>query len=280
MLSPHLVYFKPNTIQEATKLFQDLREKGKKPLYYGGGTEIITLARLNLVHTDAIIDLKVISECNIYQLLGDELIIGSTIGLYKFEEKILYPLLTEASKEIADHTARNKITVGGNICGEIYYREAVLPFLLADSEVVIAGPSGIRKKQINDVFQKELLLNEGEFLVQILTKKEMVNVPSISIKKRKQWDDGYPLVTVASLKKDGFIRFAFSGLCPFPFRSKEMEERLNDKSLSYQERISAAVEYIPSPILNDIEGSKEYRLFVLKNTLIHIFSTLGGEAFE
>ena len=115
-------------------------------------------------------------------------------------------------------------------------------------------------------------MEDGEFLVQLITKKEYARLPFRSIKKRNQWETGYPLVTVASLKKDGYIRFAFSGLCPYPFRSMTMEEILNDQNLSEQERVSKAVEYAPKPILDDIEGSRGYRIFVLKNTLSHILS--------
>ena len=74
---------------------------------------------------------------------------------------------------MADHTARGKITLGGNICAQIFYREAVLPFLLADSQVVIVGPDGIRVSPINEIFHKQLQLKKGEFLVQIATDKEV-----------------------------------------------------------------------------------------------------------
>ena len=78
---------------------------------------------------------------------------------------------------------------------------------------------------------------------------------------------------------DGAIRLAISGLCPFPFRAFEIEELLNNSDLSMEEKINGvlAVERLPSPILNDVEGSAEYRLFVLKNTLIDILQELGKE---
>lgn len=56
-------YYRPQSIAEATALFAALERDGKRPLYYGGGTEIITLSRLNLVRTAAVIDIKSIPEC-------------------------------------------------------------------------------------------------------------------------------------------------------------------------------------------------------------------------
>ncbi|RBW68422.1 FAD binding domain-containing protein [Bacillus taeanensis] len=242
-----------------------------------GGTEIITLGRLNLVYTRAVIDIKGIPECSVLTIRENRLVIGSALSLTKIEEENLFPLLSKTASEVADHTARNKVTLGGNICGQIFYREAVLPLLLSDSRVVIAGEKGIRELPINLVFNKQLQLEKGEFLVQILTDKSYLEVPYVSIKKRQQWDTGYPLVTVASIKKEDKMRVAFSGVCPFPFRSQKIEEVLNEKQLPYEERVQLVFRYLPQPILNDTEGSSDYRLFVLKNTLLHVLRALEGE---
>ncbi len=275
MLSYDFDYFKPQSLQEAVELYHIMKTKGKKPLYYNGGTEILTLGRLNRVYSNAVIDLKGIPECGVYEWRQNNLFIGTSVELYQFEEKVLFPLLTNISGEIADYTARNKITIGGNICGQIFYREAILPFLLMDSQIVIANQNGTKKVEINEVFNQQLQLKEGEILVQIITKKGYITAPFISIKKRNQWHTGYPLVTVAAIKVDGRIRVAISGLCPYPFRLKEIEDVLNEHTLSNPEKVSKAMKFLPQPILNDVEGSKEYRLFVLKNTLLHILSQLG-----
>lgn len=277
MFAYNFDYYQPKSIDEAVGLYQALKAEEKNPIYYNGGTEIITLGRLNLVYTEAVIDLKGIPECREFKLLNHQLITGSALSLNRFAENPLFPLLSLTSKEIADYTSRNKITIGGNICGQIFYREAVLPFLLTDSYVTIAGPNGIRKAPINEIFYHTLQLEEGEFLIQLITEEKFLKIPHFSVKKRKQWDSGYPLLTVASIKKDEQLRFAFSGLCPFPFRSKQIEKILNNQDLSYKDRISTSFQYLPKPILNDTEGSSGYRLFVLENTLTSIFSVLGGE---
>ena len=49
--------------------------------------------------------------------------------------------------------------------------------------------------------------------------RRFIDAPFVSIKRRQQWDTGYPLITVAALKMDEEVRVALSGLCPFPFRS-------------------------------------------------------------
>ena len=74
-------YYKPETIEDATNLFCELDRLGKKPIYYGGGTEFISMARMHNIYTEAVIDIKGIPECNVYGLDKNQLIIGSAVTL-------------------------------------------------------------------------------------------------------------------------------------------------------------------------------------------------------
>lgn len=277
MISYDFEYHKPTSISEATHLYQSLQSQGKKPMYYCGGTEILTLGRVNRIVTGAIIDIKGILDCNVLKLEENLLIMGVANTLTKLNETNYFPLLSKTIIEIADHTARNKITLGGNICANIFYREAVLPLLLTDSQVVIASPNGVKVSFIHEVFHQTLNLNDGEFLVQVKTDNSYFKMPYVSVKRRRQWDIGYPLITVAAIKNDNEIRVAFSGLCSFPFRSQQIEQSLNNRQISRQSRIDQVINDIPAPILDDVHGSAEYRLFVLKNTLNNVLDALEGE---
>ena len=124
-------YYQPETWKEAVELFQSENQKGKKPMFISGGTELITLGRIDLAYTEAAIDLKNIAESNGMVFQRDYLLLGSSLTLTAIEEANPFPLLTATASEVADHSARGKITLGGNICAQIFYREAVLPFLLS-----------------------------------------------------------------------------------------------------------------------------------------------------
>lgn len=260
-------YFRPSSMKEAIRLFHQLDKEGKRPLYYGGGTEIITMGRLQQIITKAVIDLKDIPECNMCEWNGQKLILGATLTLTQVQEAKVFPLLGETAGRAADHTARNKITLGGNIAGKIIYKEAVLPFLLADSTFVIAGKEGIKYIRAQEAFIETLQLPKGEFLIQIITNQKYIEAPYYSVKKRQLEKIDYPLVTVAALKIDGNIRIACSGLCAFPFRSLEIEAVLNDRSIPVKKRIERALLHIPARILDDIRGSRDYRKFVLERVL-------------
>jgi len=272
-------YYRPETLKEAVDLYHYLNQQGKQPFYISGGTELLTLGRIDLAFTEAVIDLKGIPECHVIQMNGNHLLLGSSLSLSAIEEANPFPLLTKTASEIADHTARVKITLGGNICAQIFYREAVLPLLLADSRIMIMGAEGEKIVPIHDVFHGQLSLNSGEFLVQIITERRYLQAPYFTVKRRQQWETGYPLITLAALKIEQKIRVAVSGLCPFPFRSAAVEESINAKGESMNTRVEGALAALPQPILDDVEGSKEYRLFALRNLLLDAIETLDHESY-
>ncbi|MBH0334905.1 xanthine dehydrogenase, partial [Bacillus thuringiensis] len=130
-------YYRPNSITEALQLYSKLYQEGKTPIYYNGGTEIITLGRLGNLSLKSVIDIKEIPECNVLGRYQRYVFLGSALTLTHVSDSNVFPLLSKTASRVADRTARNKITLGGNIAGEICYREAVLPFLLADSTLGI-----------------------------------------------------------------------------------------------------------------------------------------------
>jgi CO/xanthine dehydrogenase FAD-binding subunit len=112
MIAFDFEYYKPDSLNEAVKLYGKLSRSGKNPLYYSGGTEIITMARRNDIFTKAVIDIKGIPECNVYEIRGNQLVTGAAVTLTNIAENKVIPVLSKTSNFAADHTARNKITIG------------------------------------------------------------------------------------------------------------------------------------------------------------------------
>src|SRR5690625_4939429 len=269
MISYNFTYYRPTSVQEAVQLYQTLKKQNKNPVYFSGGTEIITLGRVNELITDAVIDIKKIPECTSYGFEDDKLVLGSALTLTKIRELSLFPFLEKVISEIADNTARNKITLGGNMCAKIIYRETLLPLFLTESKVIIAMENGeIIERTIREFFDQKLKLKEGELLVQIKTNRKSIQYPFFTTKRRRQWGVGYPLLTTSALLVNEKIKIAFSGLCSFPFRNHQIEESLNNEGISVKDRIEQCVQYIPEKVLNDVHGSAEYRIFVFKKTLL------------
>lgn len=274
MIAFDFEYYKPSSIAEAIETFNMFREQRKNALFISGGTEFITFARVNKLSTNAVIDIKGIPECNVLEVRGDQLVIGAAVSLNKITDSKLFPLLGQTVKKIADHTSRNKITIGGNMNSELIYREGVLPLLLVDAKVKITKGSDEEIVLLNTVFNKDMKLSSGDFLLQILIDTTYTDLPYVSIKRTKISKVGYPVVSVAAIVKGKRIRVAFSGVCNYPFRSDLIEEILNDSSLPIPEKVEKVVAHLSSEIVDDILGSREYRAFVLKNVLLDTMNEL------
>lgn len=64
MIAHPFEYYRPKTVQEAVWAYCEAAKNGT-PQYYGGGTEIITMARMDSIRPTAVIDLKGLSLIHI-----------------------------------------------------------------------------------------------------------------------------------------------------------------------------------------------------------------------
>jgi CO/xanthine dehydrogenase FAD-binding subunit len=150
----------------------------------------------------------------------------------------------------------------------------VLPLLLAGAVITTGGLQGIRRYPIQDIFKDRLLLPKGEFILGASVARKFAEAPYFHIKKTKNEKIDYPLITTAALVLEGRLRMAFSGLASYPFRDKNVEEVLNDRSLSFEERANRASRALEGVVMNDTNGSAGYRRFVLRNTIVNILESV------
>lgn len=268
MIPKTFEYYKVDSEKEAFDIYSILSSENKKVYYYAGGSEIITMSRASSINVDAVIDLKGIKSMQKLKMDGENLIIGSMATLSRIGESRLFPLLGTTVMRIADHTNQNRITIGGNVCGTIIYREAILPLLLADASCSVYINGTEKEIPINSIFNQRINLSNSEFITKFKVGSEFLNVPYFHLKKTKSEKIDYPLITLCALKYNGMIRIAFSGLLNYPFRSLEIEEILNDENLSDEEKADSVIERLPKRPANTITGSGEFKLFLLKNMIL------------
>lgn len=267
MIPFNFSYYKPTTITDAISIYKELNAQGKNPLYYGGGTEFISMARMSNVSSEGVIDYKDIDECNVHTLQGHQLIIGSAVTLSKIVKSNQFPLLSQTVRRIADHTIQGKITLGGNLAGTIIYKESMLPLLITDSIIVTDGINGRTNRPIMKLLNNGNKLPKGELIMNVIVDQRFLNCPYVHVKRTKYEKIDYPLITMVGLKYNEHIRVAFSGLGKYPFRSLEIEEYLNDTSISTKNRIDKIIDNISVKITSDLSGTKEYRKFMLSTML-------------
>ncbi len=263
MIAYDFDYYLPDTWQEAADTFSVLQAAGKNPLYYGGGTEIISMARAGSITPGAIIDIKRIPECRASGTDGQCLILGAALTLTTVHECGLYPLLSLAAGRIADHTIQCKLTLGGNLAGTIHYHESLLPLLLADATLHVANVQGTRDLPVCDVLCMGKKLTPGDLILSVSLSKRYAAYPFAHIKKTKAEKIGYPLVSVAALNLNGTLRLAASALCSFPFRFSDIPLSGNQPS---SDIIREHMANLPEPVLDDLEGCPEYRRFIFEKT--------------
>lgn len=270
-------YYRPENIEEAIEIFIELESNGKKSMYYSGGTEFITMSRVNNIYTDAIIDIKKVPECSIFKIDGNELIIGAGVSLTKISELNNFPLLSQTVKRIADHTIQDKLTIGGNLMGTIIYRESSLPLLVANSDIVVGNTNGINRISFNEYWNRDDKSKEGDLVIQLIVDKKFLSLPYTHVKRTKNEKIDYPLISVVALKDGENINIAFSGICDRTFRTKEIEKILNNPSILVSTKINKIINQIPYDILDDHIGSSEYREFMIGKTIEEIIEKLEGK---
>ena len=277
MIPYDLVYQRPRTLEEAVRLFERNRADGLQPAYYAGGTEILSFIRQNRIRPDALIDIKEISECRSAGRKDGHVVLGAALSLNEVIDSGLFPLLSAACSRIADHTVRNRLTLGGNLCGRLPYREAVLPLLAAEAEAEVAGPAGSRWESLTGLFDKRLRLQPGHLLLRIRVQLEATRSPSFHGRRQRGTRVDYPLVTCCLLKMDGESRLAVSGACGYPVRDTAAEKLLNDSSLDRREKIERVAAHYAPRIRGDFRASGEYRSFLFERILAEGLNELTGE---
>lgn len=267
MIPFDFLYFRPFTLSEAVEIFLKLQADGKKAVYLAGGSEIISMCRVNAINPDAVIDIKNISECHRLEVENNKLVIGSLCTLNEIGESGLFKLLGLTGERIADHTNQCRITLGGNLCGTIIYRETSLPLLLSDTDIIIYSDTGKRTVPFESVFNGRININPEEIIVEVQIPLWATKAKFFHFKKTQVEKIDYPLVTVSALCKEDYLRVAFSGIRSYPFRSEKIEEIINDHSMSISERAEKAAEALPEKPHQDVEGTSEYRKFVFIKTV-------------
>jgi xanthine dehydrogenase FAD-binding subunit len=277
MIPFDFIYCKPSTLKEAHGAYVQLQGEGKSPVYYSGGSEVITMCRAGSIQPGAVIDLKEIPECLPLFIDNNGLTIGASCTLNQIKESKLFPLMALACGRIADHTNQCRITLGGNLCGTIIYRETSLPLLLSDAQITLFGGSGLRSIAFESVFSGRMQLDSGEFIVQVHVPDWALGAQHFHVKRTANEKIDYPLVSMAALRQGKGLRFAFSGLCSQPFRSKDMEAVLNNLALPCHRRVEMAANLLPQSPHSDVEASGEYRLFVFKNMMKAFLEDLSDD---
>lgn len=148
---------------------------------------------------------------------------------------------------------------------------------MSNAVIVIGNVDGIKQIPFNKYWNKKVEDKEGDLIIQLIIKTKYLDLPYAHVKRTKNEKIDYPLISIAALKDRGKIKMGFSGLCDIPFRSYEIEEVVNNSFNFKDIDISTVLDRIPYEILDDNNGSSEYRKFMLEKMLEEIVGKLGSD---
>lgn len=196
--------YRPTSYDDVSQL---LTESSDQPLFYAGGTEIMTDYRQAKIKPTVWLDIKQLPEIG-HQ---DEGSIGAAVFLNDLKEP---KMLWQVSQGVADHTIRNQLTIGGNICGKLPFREVVLPLLALGAEVEILSHGQMIREPLKERFDKFLRLQPGELVVRFYLPR--TELPYRYQRYTVNGSVDYPLLTYLAVKTDQGYFIGLSGFGAIP----------------------------------------------------------------
>ncbi len=277
MIAHDIEFIRPQSTAEAVAAYRECSEAGLNPEYFAGGTELVTMARDGKLSAGAFIDLKTIPETYRLGPEDGELCIGTSVRLNDLSKRLDVPLMTRCIENLADHTVRNSITLGGNIAGRLPYREAMLPLLLSDAGAVVAGGGGAvetRRIPLRELFDKRLRLAPGEFLLSLHIPEELSRAPFWYRRWVRSARVDYPIVTLACIASEDSLLFASSGSFAYPVWGSVPFEELRENQA--EAVVNRVLEDLGS-FRSDSRASAEYRRALMAQGLKRALGSLGKQ---
>ncbi|MFP4430453.1 MAG: FAD binding domain-containing protein [Spirochaetaceae bacterium] len=261
MIFQEIEFIRPQSIAEAVSVYRECSEAGLKPEYFAGGTELVTMARDGKLSAGAFVDLKTIPDTHRLESEDGELTIGTSVRLNDLSQRLDTPLMTRCIDNLADHTVRNSITLGGNIAGRLPYREAMLPLVLAGADAFVAGSADTasadtRRVPLRELFDKRLRLASGEFVVAFALPREAAESPFWYGRWVRSTRVDYPIVTLACTASEDSLLFATSGSFAYPVWGSIFFDELKENQA---ERVVHGVLDGLGSFRTDFRASAEYR---------------------
>jgi carbon-monoxide dehydrogenase medium subunit len=266
-------YERPTHLDDAIAL---LDEAGPDARPLAGGTDLIIRLRDGTIRPRVVVDVKGIEEMDgeIREAGGDEagLSIGARAVMTDIadDERIRrdHRALAEAAAVVGAVQIRNRATLAGNICNASPAADTVPALLVFGARVVVAGPAGVRRIPIDEVFVRSgaTTLGRGELVTAIELPRPAGPTGSVHLRRTRRRGHDLAAVTLAcSVDDAGVTRLAYGSLGPRPLLVMDETGVLADRSapdLAKMERLEDLF-VGANPSATSMRASPAYRLAML-----------------
>ena len=262
---PNFTFERPETLEQAVHIA--VAHTGHYS-FLGGGTDLISNMKHNLIKPEVVVDLKIIDGLKKLELNNDGLYIGAAVTvteLIEFEGAQKFPPLVEAAKHLGSLQIRNRATVGGNICNASPCANTVTPLVVLGALVDIVGPDGKRTVAMKDfiIGVKKTVLQPGELVVAIRIPKLPDDAKGGFLEKGrvKGPDIGSANVSCLVSRKAKIVRVCYGSLATTP-KVLECGEILDRTDIDVAiEEVAEKVKDVINPI-SDQRSTRQYRMVI------------------
>jgi carbon-monoxide dehydrogenase medium subunit len=260
-------YVRPSSVEDAVSALGAAGDDGK---VLAGGQSLIPILRLRLSSPELLVDLGGIEELRGVRDDGDAIVVGAMTTHDEVIKNPLVnthaPLLAQATATVGDRQVRHLGTFGGSVAHADPAGDLPSVALTLDAEMVVHGPSGVRRVPAAEFFQDYLTtaLAPGDILTAIRIPK-LGDSWGVHYEKFNRVAQAWSIVGVAAVVKrsNGSIAEARIGLTNMgntPLRATATEHALTGVDAS-AEAVGAAAEHAAegTSAPSDLSGQSDYR---------------------
>ena len=277
-------YYAPRTLDEALRILGDAGQDGR---VLAGGQSLMPMLNCRIVSPAVLVDINRIESLNRLHVGTDSLTVGALVRhadlLRNPHVREGWPLLAEATTQVAHPAIRNR----GTVCGSVSHNDpaAEHPSVLVtlDGTVVIAGGAGRRELPAEKFFTGMLstALEPGEMVVELRYPRPPAGTGAAFVEFARRLGD-FAIAGAAAMltMRDGVCekaRLTIVGMGEGPFRVREVEEILTARKLGHKESQDAFAEAVAKVVAavdpgDDVHASSSYRR--------HLAGVMASQALE
>ncbi len=274
MIPPSFEYAYPSSMSEAIML---LKQGGEDAKILAGGQSLIPLLKLRLASPTLLVDIGRIPGLDYIRESNGYLRIGALTRMADVEASDLilkkYPIIHDASAEIADPLVRNLGTAGGNISHGDPANDLPAVMLALEAEFLREGPQGGRTIRAENFFIDTFTtaLAHDEILTEIRVPMASFRSGGCYLKLEKRVGDFAIVGTAVQLTLNSRdecekLGIGLTAVGPTAIRAKKAEEALKGKKLTDEgaiKKVGDLAAEAASPT-SDLRGPAEYKKEMVK----------------
>ena len=265
----YFTYLEPGTIEEAISL---LTKYGRKAKVIAGGTDLLVQIRDKVIKPEYLVDIEHIPGLDYIKYDEKQGVsIGALTTIRTLERsnelQRIYPVISQAARQMASMAIRNVGTVGGNLCNAAPSADTAPSLIGLEAKAKLIGPDGERMIALEDFFTGpgQTVLKTGELLVEVQVPPMPTCSKGVYLKHSIRGSIDLAIVGVAAIltMDDGQCQDAkivLGAVAPIPMRAAEAEKVLRGEKIgdALIEEASQAAWNQCRPI-TDVRASAEYR---------------------